>query len=122
VEKHYTLSRKLPGPDHGFAIEPDELKEMVEAIRAVELACGTGKKDIHKDEEELRGFARRALFTTTSVAAGAIFTRKNIDVLRKGKLKGGLGPESLEDVLGSKSRFDLDAEHPLEPSDIIGWS
>lgn len=113
IEKHYTLSRRLPGPDHPFAIEPDELKALVDGVRAVEVVRGTGAKVVHAAEDELRAFARRVLMTTRPVAAGERFTRDNVDVLRRGKLEGGLPPSRLSAVLESSAATDLPAETPL---------
>lgn len=118
IEKHFTLSRRLPGPDHGFAVEPDELKLLVDSVRAVELVLGSGEKVVHDVEKELRAFARRSLFTTKPIAAGELFTRDNVDVLRQGKLGQGLPPESLDAVLGSKAARDLSPETVLSQDDI----
>ncbi len=63
VEKHFTLGNRLPGPDHRFGLEPDELRRMVEAVRETERALGDGRKSVHPVEEELRHFARRSVFT-----------------------------------------------------------
>lgn len=118
IEKHFTMSRKLPGPDHAFAIEPDELKLLVQNVRAVELALGSGKKVVHDVERELRTFARRSLFTTRSIAAGELFSKENIDVLRQGKLGVGLPPEALDRVLGSRATRDLPPETVLSEEDV----
>lgn len=120
IEKHYTLSRRLPGPDHAFAIEPAGLAELVTGVRAIERVLGTGEKIVQPVEEELRQFARRALFTTRPVKKGELLSRENIDVLRRGKRGDGLAPELLEQVLGKRSTRDLEAEALLALADVEG--
>lgn len=121
VEKHYTLSKRLPGPDHAFAMDPAGLKAMVEGVRAIERVLGTGAKEVHGVEDELRAFARRSLFTTRAVAAGEVLTRESVDVLRNGKHAPGLPPEALEQVLGRAAARDIPAETPLQGADVTGW-
>ena len=118
LEKHYTLSKHLPGPDHAFAVEPEGLRRLVAAVRATETVVGTGSKVVHGVEDELRQFARRVLMTTVPVAAGEAFSRANVDVLRRGKLEGGLEPERLEQVLASVAARDIPAETPLTEADL----
>jgi N,N'-diacetyllegionaminate synthase len=118
LEKHYTLSKLLPGPDHAFAIEPDGLRRLVAGVRAVERVIGTGDKQVHGVEDELRSFARRAIMTTKPVAAGERFSRENVDVLRRGKLDGGLEPKHLDEVLASVAARELAAETPLQLGDL----
>jgi N,N'-diacetyllegionaminate synthase len=118
LEKHYTLSKLLPGPDHAFAIEPDGLSRLVAGVRAVERVIGTGDKQVHGVEDELRSFARRAIMTTKPVAAGERFSRDNVDVLRRGKLDGGLEPKHLDEVLASVAARDIAAETPLHAGDL----
>jgi len=118
IEKHYTLSQSLPGPDHAFAIEPDGLAALVRRVREVEQVLGAGVKDVHGVEDELRHFARRSIYTTQAVAAGEIFSRENVDVLRHGKLETGLPPEAWERVLGAVAQRDLAAEAPVQTADV----
>jgi sialic acid synthase SpsE len=117
VEKHFTLSRTLPGPDHKFAVEPDDLARMVRGIHDVERALGSGEKTVHPAETELRRFARRSVFTTRVVAAGDAFTTENLAVLRNGNLEPGLEPRHYEFVLGRHAMRSLPAEHALQPGD-----
>jgi sialic acid synthase SpsE/RimJ/RimL family protein N-acetyltransferase len=118
LEKHYTLSKLLPGPDHAFAIEPEGLTRLVAGVRAVERVIGSGDKQVHGVEDELRSFARRAIMTTKPVAAGERFSRDNVDVLRRGKLDGGLEPKHLDEVLASVAARALPAETPLQAGDL----
>lgn len=118
IEKHYTLSKRLPGPDHAFAVEPQGLAAMVSAIRSVEVVRGTGAKVVDRAEDELRAFARRVVMTTRPIAAGEPFTRDNVDILRRGKLDGGLEPAELPRILAHVAAADLPAETPLEPEHL----
>ncbi len=104
LEKHFTLSNTLPGPDHSFAVEPDELALMIRKIREVEWALGSGEKVPHPVEQELRQFARRHLVAVRDIAAGELFSRDNALVLRRGKLAAGLEPKHYEEILGRPAR------------------
>ena len=113
IEKHFTLSNDLPGPDHRFALEPSELEVMVRAIRDTEAALGDGRKTTEPAERELHGFARRAIFATAEIATGAEFTRSNVAVLRCGKLDHGLAPRELPAVLGRRASRNLVPDAPI---------
>lgn len=104
IEKHFTLDNRLPGPDHAFALEPDELKQMVEAIRAAEQVSGSGAKEVLKEEEELYWYARRGLQATRVIDTGEpLVEGKNFDILRPGKQQRGLHPMHLEHVSNSRA-------------------
>lgn len=118
IEKHFTFSNDLPGPDHRFAIEPDELRAMIAAIRQTESALGTGLKVPDEAEQELREFARRSIFTVRPIREGETFTNENIAVLRSGKAGQGLPPSALDDVLGKRARRALNADLPVAAEDI----
>jgi N-acetylneuraminate synthase len=118
VEKHFTLDRSLPGPDHRFAIEPDELREMVRRIREVEQALGDGRKERHPVEKELHDFARRCLFAVKPIAAGESLSPGNIAVLRRGKKGEGLPPSQYEAVMGRKAARFIPADSPLRLEDL----
>jgi len=118
IEKHYTLSNRLSGPDHRFAIEPDELRAMVTRIRETELALGSGEKTMHPMEKELREFARRSVFATRAIAVGEVFTRNNIAVLRCGTLRPGLAPRHWDELLGKRARRDIPAERSIQRDDV----
>lgn len=101
IEKHFTLDRQLRGPDHAFAIEPDELKQLVLSIRSIEKMKGSGVKDIQSEEKELYFFARRGIQTLRDIRAGEILREgMNIAILRPGKKSLGLHPKYLEKVIG----------------------
>ena len=122
VEKHFTISNDLPGPDHRFALEPDELKLMVQKIRAVEEALGTGRKETLTIEEELRQFARRSIFTIKKIRKGEKFTPDNIATLRCGNQKGALHPGEYKKVLNKIAARDLEVNQAVHPEDYAAKS
>ncbi|MGH9340942.1 MAG: N-acetylneuraminate synthase family protein [Acidobacteriota bacterium] len=119
IEKHFTLSNWLPGPDHKFAVEPDELKKLVNSVRAAEKVLGTGRKETLPEEKELHAFARRSIFATRLISVGETLDRENTAVLRCGKLGFGLPPGDYERVLGRVARCDIPAESLIRLADVI---
>jgi N-acetylneuraminate synthase len=118
IEKHFTLDRKMTGPDHAYAIEPHELAQLIDVVRRVTAVRGDGVKRVHDVETELRHFAQRSVFTTCAVARGEPFTPVNVDVLRHGRRNRGLAPSELSRVLASVAARDLVAESPLQADDL----
>ena len=104
IEKHFTIDRRLPGPDHPFAIEPDELAAMVAAIRDAEEVVGEHAKSVQPAETELRSFAVRAIQAIRDIAPGEpLLEGENIDVLRPGKRRAGLHPRYLAALAGRRA-------------------
>ena len=116
VEKHFTLSRSVPGPDSAFSLEPDEFKAMVTAVRKVEQALGSIHYGVADHEKPIVVF-RRSLFVVEDVEAGEELTRENVRVIRPGH---GLAPKYLGDVLGRKASRGLSRGSPLSWSDLEG--
>jgi pseudaminic acid synthase len=109
VEKHFTLSRDIPGPDSAFSLEPDEFKAMVEAVRIAEKALGEHRFGGGQKEDASRVF-RRSLFVVKDVKAGEVFTLENVRSIRPGY---GLPPKYLSTVIGRRAAFNVDAGTPL---------
>ena len=110
IEKHFTLDRSLPGPDHSFALSPDELELMVSSIRKADNAKGTGNKEILDAEKELWKFATRSIQATKNIKKGDILQEGyNIDVLRPGNRTRGLDAAMLDNVNGKKSTKDYES-------------
>jgi len=104
IEKHFTLNKKLKGPDHSFALNPKELSIMIKTIREAEKALGDGKKNILMEEKELREFATRSIQATKDIVKGEKFQEGvNIDILRSGCKKRGEDARYLKKVIGKKS-------------------
>jgi len=118
IEKHFTLSNQLPGPDHAFALEPSELAQLVRSVRTAEQMLGHGRKEMLPVEAELHAFARRSIFATCFIRAGETLTRDNIAVLRCGKLGKGLAPEQFDSILGRVVARDLQADSPVRLTDL----
>lgn len=113
IEKHFTLDRSLPGPDHSFAIEPDELAEMVRKIRDVENAIGDGMKDGPREEElEVYEKGRRSIHAMCAISPGEIITRDKICIKRPGY---GIPPKFMELVTGMRATKSIPEDH------WIGW-
>lgn len=103
IEKHFTLDRNLPGPDHKASLEPEELQSMVQSIRNIELALGDGNKRIMPSELANRGIARKSIVTSQAVYAGEVFTTDNLTTKRPGT---GVSPREWDKFLGQKAHRD----------------
>jgi pseudaminic acid synthase len=117
IEKHFTLSRDVPGPDSAFSLEPDEFRAMVEAVRMAEKAVGTVTYGVSRHEQESAVF-RRSLFVVQAVKAGELFTAENVRSIRPGN---GLPPRFMDDVLGRRAGQDIERGTPLS-WDLIGYA
>lgn len=105
IEKHFTLDRTLPGPDHSFAIEPDELKEMVRFIRDVENAQGEGIKEKSElESEEMYIKARRSIHAKVDIPKGVKITRGMLIIKRPGY---GIKPKFIDLVMGRETKKDI---------------
>ena len=104
IEKHFTLDRNLPGPDHKASLEPNELKEMVQAIRDVEKALGDGVKRPTKDEEEIKRAARRSIVAKVDIPKGTIIAEDMLDVKRPGT---GIEPKYIDMIVGKKAKENI---------------
>jgi N-acetylneuraminate synthase/N,N'-diacetyllegionaminate synthase len=99
VEKHFTLDRNLPGPDHKASLEPAELAAMVQGIRRVELALGDGIKRPAEGERNTASVARKSLVAACDLPVGAILRREHVAVRRPGT---GLSPARIESLIGRR--------------------
>ena len=108
IEKHFTLDKNLPGPDHSFAITPQELELMVKSIRQADKTKGNGKKIILNEEQELLLFAKRRIQAIKDIRKGDILKEGfNFEVLRPGNRIRGLEPRFLDKINGAKSTKDV---------------
>jgi N-acetylneuraminate synthase len=106
IEKHFTLDRTLPGPDHAASIEPDELRAMVDDIRALEQALGDGRKAPQPSEWDTRRAARQQVVAARPIAAGAVLCREDLTTTRNGD---GLPATALWGLVGRRAQraFEL---------------
>jgi N,N'-diacetyllegionaminate synthase len=111
IEKHFTLDRNLPGPDHKASLEPDELKAMVTAIRNIEEALGDGIKRPSAGEAKNMSIGRKSLVAARAIRAGDVFSEINVTVKRPGT---GLSPMRWDDVLGRTASRDFAPDELIE--------
>jgi N,N'-diacetyllegionaminate synthase len=116
IEKHFTLDRNLPGPDHKASLEPNELKAMVKAIRNIEAAIsGDGIKKASASESKNKVIARKSIHLTREMRKGEKLQESDLIALRPGD---GLSPLEWNNVIGKVSTRDLDAFHQLSWEDL----
>ncbi|MEN3045100.1 MAG: N-acetylneuraminate synthase family protein [Candidatus Hydrothermales bacterium] len=115
LEKHFTLWKGLPGPDHKASLSPEELFEWVKNIRLVERMLGDGIKKITESEKEIKKVARRSIYLKRDKKKGEIITKEDITVLRPVK---GITPDRIYEVIGKKLRKDKKRFEPIYEEDI----
>jgi len=111
IEKHFTLDKNMSGPDHKASLEPDELKEMVKAIRNIEMALGNGIKKPNNSENEIMKVARKSLVATRNLKKGEIVKEPDIDIKRPGT---GILPRFHKIIIGMKLAKDINQDEPFE--------
>lgn len=111
IEKHFTLNRTLPGPDHKASLEPAELVAMVSAIRNIEQAIGSNHKAISISESKNKDIARKSIVAAKNICKGEIFTEDNLTVKRPGN---GVSPMQWETVIGQKAIRDFEEDELIE--------
>lgn len=102
IEKHYTLDRNQPGPDHKASLEPNELKNMVDAIRNIEVALGSGFKEPSESEIKNMKLVRKSIVAKHEINIGEIFSEVNLSVKRPGT---GISPMEWDNVIGKNSKY-----------------
>lgn len=111
IEKHFTLDKSLPGPDHRASLDPAELTAMVKAVRNIELALGDGEKRVAESERPNIEVARKSIVASRPIAAGEIFTEENITVKRPGN---GISPMKWDSVIGQRAKKDFPYDSLIE--------
>lgn len=111
IEKHFTLDKTLPGPDHVASLEPQELKAMVDSIRNIEKAKGTGIKQVSSSEKKNIAIARKSIIAARDIKAGETFTEENLTVKRPGN---GINPMRWDDVIGQVAKRDFVEDELIE--------
>jgi N,N'-diacetyllegionaminate synthase len=107
IEKHFTLDRNLPGPDHKASLEPEELKAMVAAIRNIEVALGDGIKRLTPSEARNKPIARKSLVASQAIKAGELFSALNITAKRPGT---GISPMRWDEVIGQVAQRNYQSD------------
>lgn len=111
IEKHFTLSRELPGPDHKASLEPDELVEMIRGIRNVEQALGDGLKEPASSEKANKNVARKSIVAARAIRKGEAYTEENLTVKRPGD---GISPMRWEEIIGQVAGRDYKVDEQIE--------
>lgn len=111
IEKHFTLDHNMEGPDHKASLEPDELKEMVLAIRNIEKAVGNGEKIPTDSEKANLAVARKSIIAAKGIKAGEIFTEENLTTKRPGT---GINPMGWAKILGKRAVRDFEEDEMIE--------
>ena len=115
IEKHLTLDRTLPGPDHAASLEPEEFAVMVREIRHVAAALGDGVKRVMPSEAANRAVSRKSIVAARDLAAGELLSRDSLTTKRPGT---GLSPMVIDQVLGLRLKHDIRADTLLSWSDF----
>jgi N,N'-diacetyllegionaminate synthase len=116
IEKHFTLDKKMPGPDHLASLEPEELANMVKSIRNIEKALGDGIKRPSESELKNIKIVRKSIHIIKSMAAGAALREE--DLIMKRPADGGISPMDVEQVIGKRLRINVEADHQLKFKDL----
>lgn len=111
IEKHFTLDKGMEGPDHKASLEPNELKEMVKAIRNIEIALGNGKKSPSESEKKNISIARKSIVAKRAILEGEIFSEDNLTAKRPGT---GISPMRWNNIIGQKAKRNFDADELIE--------
>lgn len=111
IEKHFTLDRNLPGPDHKASLEPHELKAMVNAIRNIEVALGDGIKQASRSELKNKPIARKSIVARREINAGEFFSEDNLAAKRPGT---GISPMDWDEIIGKMARRNFAVDELVE--------
>jgi N-acetylneuraminate synthase/N,N'-diacetyllegionaminate synthase len=112
IEKHITLNRGMEGPDHAFALEPKDMKELVSSIRKLEKGIGKEERVLSEDEMSARDMIRRSIVARVDIKKGAVITIEKVKFSRPGT---GISPNMFEDISGRRAKCDIPAET------LISW-
>ncbi len=111
IEKHFTLDKTMEGPDHKASLEPGELREMVSAIRNIEMALGDGRKEPSQSEQKNIAVARKSIVAKHDIARGEVFTEDNLATKRPGT---GISPMNWNAIIGKKAKRDFQTDELIE--------
>lgn len=115
IEKHFTLDKGMPGPDHAMSIDPAELKQLVSGVRTVTAALGSGTKEIRPSELIMRDIVRRSIVPTRNLDVGDVLEASLLKAVRPGT---GLPPEMLDQVIGRRVKRPVRADQMLSLEDL----
>lgn len=110
LEKHFTLDKNLPGPDHKASLTPEELNQMIIVVRQVEKAMGNGIKSPTEEEEKIREVVRRSIVARVEISKGTLITEEMLDIKRPGT---GIKPKYMNKVIGAVARCRIEQDELL---------
>lgn len=113
IEKHFTIDRSLPGPDHKASLEPQELSEMVKAIRNIENGLGNGVKKPTDDEIKIKKLVRKSIVAKEDIPKGSVIEEEMLDIKRPGT---GIEPKYLDELVGKELIKDV------KKDDLLKWN
>lgn len=116
IEKHFTLDKKMDGPDHSFSIQPSDLKKLIDEIKVVEIAKGDGIKIPQKSEISIRSIARRSITAKEDIKKGEEITDNVLSIKRP---SDGILPKYYDIILGKRALRDIKKDTPINWKDII---
>lgn len=115
IEKHFTLDKNMPGPDHKASATPEELRALVENVRRIEVMAGSEKKIVTNSERKNKIVARKSIVALRDIKKGEVFTNDNITCKRPGN---GISPMEWYNVLGKTSEYDFHIDELIRSSDF----
>jgi sialic acid synthase SpsE len=115
IEKHFTLSKRLYGPDHHASLEPDELRRLVEGVRQVEAALGNGLKERDAAHDPVRATFEKSVVSVTAIPAGAVLDRSMLATKRPGT---GIPATRLSEIVGRRAARPIEADVLVEEGDL----
>ena len=115
IEKHFTLDRNMEGPDHKASIEPNELKQMISAIRNIEQTIGDGNKVISSSEKKNQDIARKSIIAKANIKKGDVFSEDNITTKRPGS---GINPMKWFELIGKTAKHDYQEDYLIELDEL----
>jgi len=115
LEKHFTLTRRMRGPDYEVSLEPKEMKNLVEGVRALEAAQGTGEKQLLDEEKVVRDWAHHSIVSIKDIAKGEILNQSNLYVKRPGN---GIPADKINEIFGKVAKNDIKKHSQLAYDDF----
>jgi sialic acid synthase SpsE len=107
IEKHFTLDKKLGGPDHRASLEPNEFEQMVQGIKNVESALGSGVRKLTAEEEDIKKAARRSIVARVLIRKGSVIREDMLEYKRPGT---GLEPKYVHKIIGKKANKNIEVD------------
>jgi N-acetylneuraminate synthase len=116
IEKHFTLSKRLYGPDHHASLEPDELRQLVDGIRQIEASFGTGLKELDERHDAVRAAFEKSIVAAVAIPEGTTLEERMLTTKRPGN---GISARRLTELVGRRTARTLEPDHMLEESDVV---